>query len=95
MKIEISDNVKWHHSLTIKMMMLAFLGLFLLAPLEMIKEIIRERQKTSEEVKKEITTQWAGKQIISGPVLNIPVRIIPLKKEVEPYKPYFTLCLKN
>jgi len=91
MKIEISDNKKWQQSLTIKMMMLAFLGLFLLAPLEMIKEIIRERQKTSEEVKKEITTQWAGKQTISGPVINIPVRITPLKKETEPYKTIFHL----
>jgi inner membrane protein len=91
MKIEISDNSKWQHSLTIKMILLAFLGLFLLAPLEMIKSIISERQKTSEEVKKEITTQWAGKQIISGPVLNIPVRIIPLKKETEPYKTIFHL----
>jgi inner membrane protein len=91
MKIEISDNSKWQQSLTIKMMILAFLGLFLLAPLEMIKEIIRERQKTSEEVKKEITTQWAGKQIITGPVLNIPVRITPLKKETEPYKTIFHL----
>ena len=77
------------------MMMLAFLGLFLLAPLEMIKEIIRERQKTSEEAKKEITTQWAGKQIISGPVLNVPVRIIPLKKEAEPYKTIFHLMPEN
>jgi inner membrane protein len=91
MKIEISDNKKWQQSPTIKMMLLAFLGLFLLAPLEMIKEIIRERQKTSEDVKKEITTQWAGKQIISGPVLNIPVRIIPLKKDAEPYKTIFHL----
>jgi inner membrane protein len=91
MKIEINDSTKWHQSLTIKMMLLAFLGLFLLAPLEMIQSIIRERQKTSESVKKEITTQWAGKQIISGPVLNIPVKIIPLKKEAEPYKTIFHL----
>ncbi len=91
MKIEISDNKKWQQSPTIKMMMLAFLGLFLLAPLEMIKEIIRERQKTSESVKKEITTQWAGEQIISGPVLNIPVKVTPLKKETEPYKTIFHL----
>lgn len=95
MKIEISDNKKWQQSLTIKMMMLAFLGLFLLAPLEMIKEIIRERQKTSEDVKKEITTQWAGRQTISGPVLNIPVRITPLKKETEPYKTIFHLMPEN
>ena len=91
MKIEIDDNKKWQHSLTIKMMLLAFLGLFLLIPLEMIKSIIRERQKNSEEVKKEIAVQWAGLQVISGPVLNIPVRIFPSQKETEPYISIFHL----
>jgi inner membrane protein len=91
MKIEIDDNKKWQHSLTIKMMLLAFLGLFLLIPLEMIKSIIRERQKNSEDVKKEIAVQWAGLQVISGPVLNIPVRIFPSQKDKEPYISLFHL----
>ena len=89
MKIEITDNKKLQYSLTIKMILLAFLGLFLLIPLEMIKSIIKERQKNSEDVKKEIATQWAGQQIISGPVLNIPVRVFPLKKDMEPYNSVF------
>jgi len=91
MKIEISDNKKWQHSLTIKMVLLAILGIFLLIPLEMIKSFISERQQNSENVKKEIAFQWAGQQIISGPVLNIPVRIYPLKKESEPYISVFHL----
>ncbi len=91
MKIEIDDTKKWQHSLTMKMMLLAFLGLFLLIPLEMIKSIIRERQKTSEDVKKEIAFQWAGQQVISGPVLNIPVRVFPSKKDAEPYISVFHL----
>ena len=57
----------------------------------MIKSIIRERQKNAEEVKKEIAFQWAGQQIISGPVLNIPVRIFPSKKELDPYVSVFHL----
>ena len=85
MKIEINENKKLQYSLTIKIVVLAFLGLFLLIPLEMIKSIIRERQKNAEEVKKEIAFQWAGQQIITGPVLNIPVRLFPSKKELEPY----------
>lgn len=89
MKIEINDNKKMQYSFTLKMALLAFLGLFLLIPLEMIKSIIRERQKTSEDVKKEIAFQWAGKQIISGPVLNIPVLVFPSKKDTEPYKSVF------
>ena len=91
MKIEINDNKKLQYSLTIKIVVLAFLGLFLLIPLEMIKSIIRERQKNAAEVKKEIAFQWAGQQIISGPVLNIPVRIFPSKKELDPYVSVFHL----
>lgn len=91
MKIEISDNKQWQHSLTIKIILLAFLGIFLLAPLEMIKSIIKERQANSENVKKEIAFQWAGQQTISGPVLNIPLRIYPSKKDAEPYKSIFHL----
>jgi inner membrane protein len=89
MKIEINDNKKIQYSFTLKMVLLAFLGLFLLIPLEMIKSIIRERQKTSEDVKKEIAFQWAGQQVISGPVLNIPVLVFPSKKDAEPYKSVF------
>ncbi len=89
MKIEISDNRKWQESLTLKIGILAVMGLFLLIPLEMIKSIIRERQQNSEKVKKEIASQWAGQQTISGPVLNIPVKIFPSKKEAEPYRSVF------
>jgi inner membrane protein len=91
MKIEISDNKKWQHSLTIKMVLLAILGIFLLIPLEMIQSIIKERQQNSENVKKEIAIQWAGQQVISGPVLNIPLKIFPSKKDAEPYKSIFHL----
>jgi inner membrane protein len=89
MKIEIDENKKWQHSLTIKMILLAFLSLFLLIPLEMIKSIIMERQKNSENVKKEIALQWAGKQTISGPVLNIPVNEFTPGTNAEPKKSVF------
>ena len=85
MKIEISESKKWQNSLTLKIMLLAVMGLFLLIPLEMIKSIIRERQQTSEKIKQEIASQWAGRQNLSGPVLNIPIRIFPLKNDAEPH----------
>ena len=85
MKIEISDGKKWQDSLTLKIILLTVMGLFLLIPLEMIKSIIRERQQTSEKVKQEIANQWAGRQNLSGPVLNIPIRVFPFKKNSEPY----------
>ena len=81
MKIEITNQNKWHQSLTVKLALLAILGLLLLIPLQMIKEIIMERQLNAEKVKKEISDQWASKQCFSGPVINIPVRTIPSEKD--------------
>jgi inner membrane protein len=86
MKTENNETGKWQNSLTLKMGLLAIMGLFLLIPLEMIKDIIRERQMTSEEIKKEISFQWAGQQTISGPVLNIPLLIYPSKTDAKPYR---------
>jgi inner membrane protein len=81
MKIEITNQNKWHQSLTVKLALLAMLGLLFLVPLEMIKQIITERQLNAEKVKKEISEQWAAKQCFSGPVINIPVRTIPSEKD--------------
>ena len=81
MKIEITNQSKWHQSLTVKLALLAFLGLLFLAPLQMIKEIITERQLNAEKVKKDISDQWAAKQCFSGPVINIPVRTVPSEKD--------------
>ncbi|MFN8242018.1 MAG: cell envelope integrity protein CreD [Bacteroidales bacterium] len=85
MKIEISNHGKWQLSLTLKLVILAFMGLVLLIPLEMVKSVILERQGNAERVKKEISTQWAGEQCISGPVLNLPVRYLPAGKDEKPF----------
>lgn len=95
MNIEIKDNGKWQNSFTLKMIFLAVLGLFLLIPLELIKEIIRERQKNSEEIKKEIAFQWAGSQTISGPVLNVPLLIRPEKKDADPVRVILHILPEN
>ena len=82
MKIEITNQGKWHQSLTLKTgLFWLFLGILFLIPLQMIKDVIMERQMNGEKVKKEISDQWAAKQCFSGPVLNIPVRRIPSEKD--------------
>lgn len=84
MKIEISNNSKWHQSLTIKMGLLVFLGLLFLIPMEMIKSVILERQKNAEKVRSEISDQWAVRQIVTGPVLSVPVRTVSKIKDEKP-----------
>ena len=81
MKIEITNQGKWHQSLTLKLGLLAVIGLLLLIPLQMIKSVIKERQVNAEEVRQKISQQWATKQCLSGPVLNVPVRTIPADKD--------------
>lgn len=63
---------KWLNSIAVKMIILAFLGLLLLIPLQMVKEVIKERAAFAEQAKNEIAASWATAQIITGPVLNVP-----------------------
>lgn len=63
---------RWLNSFALKMVFLAFLGLLLLIPLQMVKEVIRERAAFAEQAKNEIAESWASAQTITGPVLNIP-----------------------
>jgi inner membrane protein len=95
MKLEIGENKKWQHSFTLKIVLLGIMGLFLLIPLEMIKSIIRERQQTAENIKKEISFQWAGQQTVSGPVLNVPAKLFPVKKDAEPYRIIYHIMPEN
>ncbi len=83
MKIEITNQGKWYNSLTLKIALLAVLGLFLLIPLQMIKEIIEERQTNAEKVQSEISNEWANNQCFTGPILNIPVRSVSTEDQTK------------
>lgn len=63
------------NSYSVKMVIISFLAILLLIPSFLIQEIINERIKLSEQVKKELYTQWGGKQVIAGPVLNVPFSV--------------------
>ncbi len=60
------------NSYSIKMIIISGLAILLLIPSFLIREIIQERIDLSEKVKNELYSQWGGRQIISGPVLNVP-----------------------
>jgi inner membrane protein len=63
---------KWFESMTVKMILLAIMGLMLLIPLVLIKEVIRERSSNAETARNEIGALWASAQTVTGPVLNVP-----------------------
>ncbi len=75
-----NENVKqekWYQTVTVKMALLGFLGIMLIIPLVLIKEVIRERAQNAEQARTEIGNLWAGSQTITGPVLNVPgVKVI-------------------
>lgn len=72
MENETVKEEKWYQSMTVKMVLLAIMGLMLLIPLLMIVGVIRERAKNAETARTEIGTRWASAQTITGPVLNVP-----------------------
>jgi|WetSurMetagenome_2_1015567.scaffolds.fasta_scaffold05627_2 inner membrane protein len=72
METENSNQVKWYQSMTAKMAILALMGLLLLIPLQMVKNVIRERAQFAEDARTEIGKLWATSQTITGPVLNVP-----------------------
>lgn len=76
-----TDNAKrerWYDSMTVKMALIGVMGLMLLIPLMLIRELIRERLFHAETAGKEIGALWASPQIITGPVINVPgTRIFP------------------
>lgn len=60
------------NSYSVKMIIVSFLALLLLIPSFLIQQIIAERIALSEQVKNELYAQWGGKQVVAGPVLNVP-----------------------
>ncbi|MBC8005724.1 MAG: cell envelope integrity protein CreD [Verrucomicrobia bacterium] len=60
------------NSYSVKMIIISGLAILLLIPSFLIQEIISERIGLSEQVKTELYSQWGGKQVVAGPVLNVP-----------------------
>jgi inner membrane protein len=68
-------------SVMIKLTSIGFLVLILLIPNAWIESLIQERQNRAEDVIREVSDKWSGKQTIIGPVLMIPfTKIEKVKK---------------
>jgi inner membrane protein len=61
-------------SVTIKLIFIGILILVLLIPSSMVSNLIDERADRQQEVVKEISYNFAGSQLIKGPVLVIPYK---------------------
>ena len=66
-------------NLTIKALIAFMLILILMVPMIFIGELVRERHYRLEEVIQEVSSKWAGKQRLTGPILIIPYKGDPVK----------------
>ncbi|PKA83605.1 inner membrane protein [Ulvibacter sp. MAR_2010_11] len=62
------------NSITARMLIVGFLLLVLLIPLEFVKSLISERAYRQEEVVREINGKWGNEVLFSGPILKIPYK---------------------
>ncbi len=80
------------NSVTFKVITTVILILILLIPMGMIKSVIQEREEQRHSAIKEVSNKWAGKQLLNGPILTIPVVYErKIDKEMIPYTKWFHL----
>ncbi|MBL7733654.1 MAG: cell envelope integrity protein CreD [Chitinophagaceae bacterium] len=75
METTLQDTAKaaWQKSKwIIKGIIIGLIALMLLIPAMYVKDIVHEREERQREATKEISSKWAGKQNVIGPVLCIP-----------------------
>ncbi|WP_034259150.1 cell envelope integrity protein CreD [Altibacter lentus] len=79
------------NSITARMLIVGFLLLILLIPLEFVKSLIAERSFRQAEVVREINSKWGNEILLSGPVLKVPYKTYKEEKVfVEKTKTYET-----
>ncbi len=73
MKATTNRFTHWlRHSITARMLVVGFLFLILLIPLQFVKELIRERSQRKTEVTQEVNDKWGNEITLAGPILKIP-----------------------
>ncbi len=64
------------NSITARMLVVGFLLLVLLIPLQFVQMLISERSYRQEEVIREINSKWGNEVLLSGPILKIPYKTL-------------------
>lgn len=66
------NNNSFFQSNTAKIIMVGFLTLVLLIPLQLVKGLIEERAERQQEVVNDINSKWGGSVYFYGPILKVP-----------------------
>jgi inner membrane protein len=71
--IKTESSALWQKSkLLIKGLIIGVLVLLLLIPAYFVQNLIKEREQRQKEAVVEVSSKWAGRQIITGPVMVLP-----------------------
>jgi inner membrane protein len=73
--METKSIQQFMNSYSVKMIIVSGLAILLLIPSFLMQDVIRERIALSQNVKNELYAQWGGKQVVAGPVLNVPFSV--------------------
>lgn len=68
-------------SAVLRIGIVAALGLLLLVPVSFVSQLITDRENTRNKALREITEKWGVHQIITGPILSIPIKRTLITKE--------------
>ncbi len=95
MEKQLSKFGNWmHNSITARMLVVGFLLLVLLIPLEFVKQLIAERSFRQKEVIHETNEKWGNEVLISGPIIKIPYKTITEERVYDKNTKNYT-TLKN
>ena len=62
----------WRSSVSVRLIIIAFLALILLIPTAMVQGLIDERQRTSRNAIREVSNLWSDEQVLTGPIISVP-----------------------
>lgn len=80
------------NSITARMLVVGFLLLVLLIPLEFVQSLIYERSLRQAEVVREINEKWGNEVVLSGPMLKVPYKTYKEERVfIEQTKTYQTI----
>src|SRR5689334_22943021 len=60
------------NKLVVKGLLIGALMLLLLIPAYFVQNLVQEREERQKEAFTEVSSKWAGRQVITGPVLVLP-----------------------
>lgn len=78
----IATSVWQNSKLLIKGLLIGALVLFLMIPAYFVQNLIKEREARQKEAFTEVSSKWAGRQNLAGPVLVLPYMETPGQKKL-------------